>query len=153
MGRVFFGNSREDKTYRAQIFQVPQLLSRDWLCFIPLCWLYFVAGCLRVKGWNKYSCKWCISLVAKNFKNPLRNQIDTARNVLKMLMTWFYPFYKYQNPNTVFCLITRYLNLGCIFSVIKSNQIIRYNFFVNKEIEAKGLPIQDSCERVINTMY
>lgn len=28
-------------------------------------------------------------------------------------------------------------------SVIKSNQIIRYNFLAKKETEAKGLPIQD----------
>lgn len=28
-------------------------------------------------------------------------------------------------------------------SVIKSNQIIKYNFFANKETEAKGLHIQD----------
>lgn len=34
-------------------------------------------------------------------------------------------------------------------SVIKSNQIIRYNFFANKEIEAKGLPIQDVKELLI----
>lgn len=58
-----------------------------------------------------------------------------------------YPFYRYQTPNTLFCLIARYLHLVCIGTLLLSLTGQLDGLFANKETEAKGLPIKDkSCE-------